>query len=221
MTLIEKIQKSTSSIERKRFAQENKKSEEEYSKALEVLSTTVRSLTDSLDVASAMKSSQIVETPLLSQEIKTELLEYADICGKGVFDGSLTLDMAKAFKAKGDTYAAQVSVVWKSAAAVYADGPRGYLTIIGGLTDNPHKAAHLAESISKTISDNPTVMSIHKLVADVAEAKSITDAFSLNPDIESFLKKVSSQQATVLDLTPKVMSWLKEKKLSNKLKIRF
>ena len=221
MRLIEKIQKSTSAIERKRLIQENKKSQEEYSKALAALSTAVSSLTNSLDIADEMKSSHLVEAPLLSQETKTELLEYADSCGKGVFEGSLTLDMVNTFKAKGDTYAAQVRVVWKDAASVYSEGPRGYLSIIGGLTDNPHKAAHLAESINKTTNGDPSVASIHKLVADVAEAKTITDAFALSPEIEDFLKKVSLQQATVSDITPKVLSWLKVKKLTSKIKVRF
>ena len=36
----------------------------------------------------------------------------------------------------------------------------------------------------------------------MAEAKQITDQFSLNPEIEDFLKKVFSQRATVLDLPP-------------------
>ena len=43
----------------------------------------------------------------------------------------------------------------------------------------------------------------------------------LNPEIEAFLQKVSSQQATIVDLTPNVLTWLKEKKLTSKLKVRF
>lgn len=50
-----------------------------------------------------------------------------------------------------------------------------------------------------------------KLVADVSEAKKIADEFSLNPEIEVFLKKVSSLQATVADLTPDILTWLKGK----------
>ena len=40
-------------------------------------------------------------------------------------------------------------------------------------------------------------------------------------EIERFLKKVSAQQATVIDLTPNVLAWLKEKNLTGKLRVRF
>ena len=79
----------------------------------------------------------------------------------------------------------------------------------------------MVEGIKKTIDGEPSIQSISKLVDDVAEAQKITDSFSIGPKIESFLKKVSSQQATVADLTPDVTAWLKEKKLMGKLKVRF
>ena len=79
----------------------------------------------------------------------------------------------------------------------------------------------MAERITKTVDGALTTSNVKQLVEDVAEAKKIADAFSLNPEIATFLKKVSSLQATVVDLTPNVLSWLKEKKLTSKLKIRF
>lgn len=124
-------------------------------------------------------------------------------------------------QSKGDAIASSIKVVWKDAAANYAKGSTGYLSMIGSLTDNPKQAKDLVESISKTVDSDPSIKSIGKLVADVAEAKKITDSFSIGPKIESFLKKVSSQQATVADLTPDVTAWLKEKKLMGKLKVRF
>lgn len=93
--------------------------------------------------------------------------------------------------------------------------------MIGGLTDDPKHAKELAERITKTVDGALTTANVKKLVADVAEAKQIADAFSLNPEIEAFLKKVSSLQATVVDLTPNILAWLKEKKLTSKLRIRF
>ena len=129
--------------------------------------------------------------------------------------------MVIAFKAKGDAVAEQIKIVWKDAATKYAEGTKGYLSMIGGLTDNPKQAKELADSISKTVNGALSVTSIKKLVADVDEAKRITHGFSLNPEIEAFLQKVSSQQATIVDLTPNVLTWLKEKKLTSKLKVRF
>jgi len=93
--------------------------------------------------------------------------------------------------------------------------------MIGGLSNDPKRARELANKITQTAAGDPSTKAINSMVSDVAEAKRIADKFSLNPEIEGFLKKVSSQQATILDLTPKVLAWLKEKNLTGKLKIRF
>lgn len=221
MLLTETIKSSTSAIQKRRTVQGNKKSAEDYSKALVQLAQASDTLKTTLDCAVEMKSKGIVEHPLMMQQMREELVEYADNCGRGVFEGTLTLDMVTAFKAKGDTVAEQMKIIWKDAATKYAEGTKGYLSMIGGLTDDPKHARELADSISKTVDGTLSIVAVKKLVADVAEAKRITDAFSLNPEIEAFLKKVSSQQATVIDLTPNVLAWLKEKKLTSKLKVRF
>ena len=103
----------------------------------------------------------------------------------------------------------------------YSEGTKGYLSIIGGLSDDPKRARDLADAITKAVEGDPTIKVIESLVSNVHEAKQITDAFSLNPEIENFLKRVSAQQATVADLTPNVHNWLKEKHLTSKLKLRF
>lgn len=221
MLLTETIKHSTSAIQKRRTVQENKKSAEDYSKALEQLTQASNALKTTLDCAVEMESKGIVEHPLILQQMRDELVEYANNCGKGVFDGTLALDIVIAFKTKSDAVAGQIKIVWKDAATKYADGTKGYLSMIGGLTDDPKHARELADSISETVAGTLSIAAVKKLVADVTEAKRIADAFSLNPEIEAFLKKVSFQQATVIDLTPNVLSWLKEKKLTRKLKVRF
>lgn len=93
--------------------------------------------------------------------------------------------------------------------------------MISGLTQDPKKSKELGERITKTVAGGLSISAINSLVSDVKEAKAITDSFSLSQSIEDFLKKVSSQQATITDLTPEVMQWLKDKKLLSKLKVRF
>lgn len=221
MLLTETIKCSTSTIQERRTAQENKRSAEDYSKALVQLAQSVNSLKTTLDCAAEMKSQGIVEHPLMPQQMRDELVEYVDNCGKGVYKRTLALDMVMAFKTKGDAVAGHMKIVWKDAATQYAEGTKGYLSMIGGLTDDPKHARELADSISETVAGPLSISAVKRLVADVTEAKRIADSFSLNPEIEAFLKKVSSQQATVIDLTPNVLAWLKEKKLTGKLKVKF
>ena len=40
-------------------------------------------------------------------------------------------------------------------------------------------------------------------------------------EAEKFIVKVRTQQATVADLTPHIMDWLKENHLTGQIKVRF
>ncbi len=221
MRITETIRNSTSAIRNRRTARENKKSAEDYRKALERLEQAGNALKSVLDCAAALKTSGVVGEPLMPRQMRDELVEYADSCGRGLYEGTLTLDMVTAFRTKGEAAAGQMEIAWKDAAARYAEGTNGYLSMIGSLTDDPKHARELADNISKTVDGPLSVAAVKKLVSAVAEARKITDAFSLSPEIEAFLKKVSLQQATAADLTPDILKWLQEKKLTGKLKIRF
>lgn len=221
MLLTETIKNSTSAILKKRNIQEREKSAESYSKALLQLAKESAALKDTLDCAVEMKATGIVEQPLIMQQTRDDLVEYVNTCGNGVFEGSLTSDMVTALRAKNETVAGQLRIIWKSASVEYSRGTSGYLSIIGGLTDDPRHAKALADNIAQTTAELLSISSIKKLVAYVSEAQKITKAFSLNTEIEEFLTKVSSQEATIADLTPNVLTWLRDHNLSDRLKIRF
>ena len=221
MLLTETINKSTSAVKKRRIAVESKQQAENYAKALAQLSQATGSIQATLECATALKNSGIVDTPLLESTAREELLTCINDCGSGVAEIKLTLDAVKLLQSKGDAFASQLKLTWKTAAERYSEGTKGYLSMIGGLSSNPQRARELADNISKSASSDPTTKSINSLVSDVAEAKKIVEAFSLNPEIELFLKKVSAQQATVVDLTPNVLAWLKEKNLTSKLRVRF
>lgn len=221
MLLTETIHNSTSAIQKRKSMQANKKAAEDFAGALAKLAQVSQAIKATLDCAAEMKHSDIIQDPAMNQQRRDELLSFADTCGRGVFEGTLTMDMVRALEKSGDLAAQQLNHTWKDSAAKYAEGTKGYLSMIGGLTDDPQHARELADSIVKTVDGTLTVPNIKKLVREVSEAKKITDAFSLNPEIEAFLKKVSFQQATIVDLTPDILAWLQEKHLTKKLKIRF
>lgn len=221
MLLTEIIKNSTSAIKKSRATIESKQHAETYAKALVQLAQATESIKSTLDCAVAMKESGIVSTPLMEEISRGDLLACINDCGNGISEMQLTLEAVKLLKSKGDAFTAQIKIVWRDAAQKYSDGSKGYLSMIGGLSNNPKRAKELADSITKTVIGDPSINAINRLISDVEEASQIAEAFSLNPEIEGFLKKVSSQQATVIDLTPNILDWLKEKKLIGKLKIRF
>ena len=221
MLLTETIKNSTSAIKKRRVTLESKQQAEAYGKALAQLAAATESVKTTLECATAMKASGIVDTPLMDETTRSELLAYINDCGNGVNEITLSLETVTILKTKGDAVASQIKLIWKDAAGKYSEGVKGYLTMIGSLSSNPQRAKELADNITKSASGDPTTKSISSLVSDVDEAKEIVEAFSLNPEIELFLKKVSAQQATIVDLTPNVLTWLKEKNLTSKLRVRF
>lgn len=224
MLLTETIQNSTAAIKLRRNAADSKTKANAYLKALTQLNRAAQDIEHTLQCAIDMRAKGIIEAPVLSESVKIDLLSCIDACGNGVSPDTneqLSLDTVRLLQSKGDAIADSIKVTWKDAAATYAKGTTGYLSMISGLTENPRYARELVDGIDKTTKTDPSTQSISRLVEDVATARSITDAFSISPKIESFLKKVAAQQATVADLTPEVTAWLKEKNLMGKLKVRF
>ena len=221
MLLIETIKNSTSAIKKRRATIESKQHAETYAKALTQLAQTTENLKETIDCATIMKDSGIVDTPLMDETTRSDLLTCINDCGNGVSEMKLSMEAVRLLKSKGDAVATQIKIIWRDASVKYSDGAKGYLSMIGGLSNDPKRAKELADNITKTVSGDPSIKAVKSLVADVAEAKKITEGFSLNPEIEDFLKKVSSQQATVLDLNSNILTWLKDKNLTSKLRIRF
>ena len=221
MLLTETIKNSTSAIKKRRATIESKQHAETYAKALVQLAQATENIKSTLDCAIVMKESGIVSNPLIDETTRSDLLACINDCGNGVSEMKLTLEAVRLLKSKGDAVSTQVKIVWRDASAKYSDGSKGYLSMIGGLSSDPIRAKELAASITRTVASDPSIKAVKSLITDVAEAKRITDEFSLNSEIEDFLKKVSASQATINDLTPNVLMWLKEKKLTGKLRIRF
>ena len=221
MLLTETIKNSTSAITKRRAAQESKQNAGNYGKALTLLDQTVSVIRVTLEWSEALTTKGIVSSPIMDGDTRDEILECFDACGNGIENMDLTVETVKLLRSKGDAFLTTIRIVWKDASRKYSEGTTGYLSMIAGLSPDPKKARELADSITKAADGDPSMKAIDGLIANVQEAKKITDAFALNPEIEAFLKKVSSQQATVFDLTPNILAWLKEKNLTNKLKLRF
>ena len=211
----------SAAIKTRRATLESKQHAETYAKALSELSRVKTSISDTLDCMVSMKQHGIVKEPLMDEATKRDLLNCVNDCGNAIEERTLAIDTVRLLQSKGDSVLKQVKVIWKDASTKYSDGIKGYLSIIGGLSDNPNKAKSLGDRIDCAIAGEPSIKAIIGLVDDVAEAKRITDAFAINPTIEIFLKRVSSGGATAVDLTPPVMTWLIEQNLLDKVKLKF
>lgn len=219
--LIEIIYSSISTIENKRNAQDSKQSAQAFSDALVYLSNVSEQLSSVLDCVDAIKEHGISAVPILSVEMRNDLAFSVNDCGRCVYEGTLRRETVKVLQSHLNTIKNKLDSAWKIAASAYSDGPKGYLSMLGGLTDNPSLAKELETAICDSTGKFPTKKSIKLLADSVSKAQALTSSFALKPDIELFLKKIKEQRATVADLSPEVLEWLKEKSMSQKLKVKF
>ena len=56
---------------------------------------------------------------------------------------------------------------------------------------------------------------------NMEEGKIIINSLGVNKDIEEFLKKISENKATIFDLKPEILEWIKSKNLENKIALTF
>ena len=221
MKLTNSISSCVHALNAKRSAEQDKQAAQKYTGALNGLAKSSADLRALCDVISKLSEARIITEPVLNSATRDQLLDCLNDCGNGVHENTFSIELVKTLNANIELAHGQVQSRWNSEASRYAGDTTDYLLMTASLTGDPKGSRELADRIKKSADEAPTVKSINQLVKDVAQAKQITDAFSLNPTIEWFLRKVSKQQATILDLTPEVLAWLKEKRLMDKLKIRF
>ena len=81
------------------------------------------------------------------------------------------------------------------------------------------------ELLRRLVSNKNTLpksgQAVYDFLNDVESAQKLVNSLQLDAEIETFIVKVLTQQATVTDLNDHVLSWIKENHLTGKLKIRF
>lgn len=215
--LTETINRCIQAVEEKNDQQSRKHKIEESRAALGLLDHSIRDANALVEAINAMRANHLAETPVLQKDTWEELRQSVNQCGLEASSGKLMTATVRALQLQLKSARTELDTRWKAEAAAYADGPRGYLSMIANLTAHPADAVKLGTTIETLTTEAPTAKKIATLVDKVAEAKQITEEFSLKPEVEQFLKKVSAQRATLMDLTPGVVQWLQEKKLLGRI----
>ncbi len=215
------ISTSITTIENKKNAQSQHLSLENYCKALSLLSQVTGQLSVIIECMNAIKQMGISNAPILSSEMRDKLLDSIQALGTATKEYTLTKESIQILEAQIKMTKNEMESQWKIVASKYAAGTSGYLYILGGLTAEPKKAEKISNDINDAIKISPSKATMTTFIDNVATARKLINSFALVPEIEEFLTKIKLQQATIEDLTPKVMLWLKENNLTRKLNINF
>lgn len=219
--LLNKMNDALGAIQATKEARNRKQSVDNFARHLITLNGATVGLTAALDSIGALKATGVYTDPILTENAKTSILESLNVCGKLVHEGGLTGVEARQLDSEQKLLGERVSNIWKTASVKYAQGPAGYLSMLGKLTANPTEARELLVTIEDLRNKSVSKSNINKLQKNVEQATAITETFRLQPNIELFLKKVQAGNASVVDLTPNIIAWLQENHLMGRLKIKF
>lgn len=163
-----------------------------------------------------------ISSDVFTEEIKDTLQEAVDTCGQKTSDHTLDVSTVTALKNSIELCRNNVDVKWKEAANNLSNDVENSLTSLKGLLQNKQEAENLLDALQKAkVSIPGSSKAIDMFLDNVKKGKGLIDGLHLDEEIERFILKVRSQQATIADLSPHIMEWLKKNNLTGKIKVRF
>lgn len=221
--ILEKLQSANSVILDSVNATSNKHAMEVFNDQLGVLNNLTTQLEQLLNLMEAMLTRKI--TPqIVTTEIKESLLNAVDSCGRKVNNHSLDAGTVTALKNAVELFRNAVFVVWKQAADKQCTPIIESLISLKGLLANKSEAEALIEALQKAKTNIPSSgKALDDYLTKIENGKKIIEGMHFASDLEvkDFIRKVQAQRATVGDLTPHILEWLEDNRLTDKIKLRF
>lgn len=186
--------------------------------ALELCTPTLEQL---LNIIIVLKEKQIAPG-ILTTELKETLQTSIDNCGEKTNDHTLDISTVQALRNAIDLCKHTTEKAWKDAAELQSSAVIDSLNSLRSLLPDKKEADDLLEALASAKVKMPTSGKIiDDFIKRLNRGKEIVDGLHLDSEIERFIGKIKMQRATVGDLTPHVMEWIKTNGLMNTMKVRF
>ena len=198
--ILESLQSANSTILDSVQATSNKQAAKAFKNQVIALSQCTSQLEQLLSLIKAMQEKKI-SSKVFTVEIKDSLQDAVDTCGQKTNDHTLDVSAVTALKNAIELCRKNVDITWKEAANDLSNGVENSLASLKGLLQNKQ--------------------AIDAFLENVKRGKGLIDGLHLDEEAEKFIVKVRTQQATVADLSPHIMDWLKENHLTGQIKVRF
>lgn len=199
----------------------NKQAAKTFKEQIVALGLCTPTLEQLLVVIETLRVKEIA-SGILTPELKETLQTTVDNCGEKTNDHTLDAASIQALKNAIDLCKTATESAWKDAADKQCTTVIDSLTSLKNLLPDKREAEELIETLGNTKIKLPTSAKvIDDFLNKVKRGKEITDGLHLDDKIEKFIEKVKLQRATVSDLSPDILGWLKENDLMNVMKVRF
>ena len=223
--LIEKIKKSTNQIE-----QDNKK--EELESILKGISGEKHRIEKTLAKIKAWIEIRVLLKEYIElEDIKAEeknRINFINGCIDRIIDNIDNQKYDNSYKNE-ENIDNEISILdrklenkWRE---FYFSERRGTVSILN-LLENLYSDSSKVKLMEKNINRFETKwpfkkQELEKMFEDLKESNRIIEELNVNEKIKVFLKKVSDEEASIVDLDEEILSWLKKYSFDKRLKLRF
>lgn len=174
-----------------------------------------------LSIISILRDKQIAPD-IFTSELKETLQTSVDSCGEKANDHTLDAPTVQALKNAIDLCKTATESAWKTAADKQCTTVIESLTSLNSLLPDKKEADELLDALGNAKVKMPmSSKGIGDFLTKVKRGKEIVNGLHLDDEAEKFIDKVKMQKATVNDLTPHVLEWLRANDLMNTMKVRF
>ena len=219
--ILESLQSANSTILDSVQATSNKQAAKAFKDQVIALSQYTSQLEQLLNLIKAMQEKKI-SSKVFTVEIKDSLQDAVDACGQKTDDHTLGVSTVTALKNAIKLCRKTVEITWKEAANDLSNSVENSLASLKGLLQNKKEAEELLEALQKAkVSIPGSSKAIDTFLENVKRGKGLIDGLHLDEEAEKFIVKVRTQRATVADLSPHIMDWLRENHLTGQIKVRF
>lgn len=219
--ILESLQSANSVLLDSVQVKNNKQAAKNFKDQIILLNALTTQLEPLLNLIAAMKEKNIAGT-IISAETKETLQTAVDTCGEKTDDHTLDASSVQALKSAIELCRSSAESVWKSSAEGMCKEVVDSLSSLKSLLSDKKEAEEILEALNNAKLTMPSsAKGIDEFLQKTARGKEITDNLHVGPEAEKFITKVKTQKATVKDLTPEIMNWIKENNLLDIIKIRF
>ena len=204
-------------------AARDKQAVENLKVQLSSLSNITTQLEQLLSLMDALKNKGFVEA-IITEESKQTLQDAVDQCGSKVNDRNLEAGTVAALKTAVDLCRNLTETKWKTAAEERSRATIEALTSLRVLLTDKKTADDILDYLNTAVVTMPTTeKALDIFTARLRNGKKIIDDlhFTSDKEIRAFVDKVRGGRATIGDVTPKVLDWLKENRLTDKIRLSF
>ena len=208
MKEIHELEKSSNDVQRQ------EKSDKIYSAAV----------SESHLIVQAVSNSMLQLAFAVSSETKSRVIELLKLSCDAVARGMVQESTANYIQKEVVVIKKSILQEWSEHYHKIADQKINMLQTVKGIVPERDKVDYAINKIKRGASWEFKQDNLEKMKKGLQEAEEIIDNLGFGPNgsqIIEFLKKVADGKASVHDLTPVVLDWLKDKNITTKLAVSF